>query len=126
VEDYFDKAISIYALGWTVDLQKTLANIYQCLKPGGVLVFSWEHPIHSAVEYNDEHLQFKRAYVVEGHEKHDSWKGVPIVKQNRKISTFINELIKTGFIIDKVIEESKIDENDTSNPQKWILLQKQG
>ncbi|WP_436236376.1 hypothetical protein [Paenibacillus sp. LjRoot153] len=26
--DHFDKALSIYALGWTVNLQKTLTNIY--------------------------------------------------------------------------------------------------
>ncbi|GGD52348.1 hypothetical protein GCM10010911_07330 [Paenibacillus nasutitermitis] len=36
-----------------------------------------------------------------------------------KISTFINELINTGFVIDKVIEDSKVDDNDTSNSSKW-------
>jgi ubiquinone/menaquinone biosynthesis C-methylase UbiE len=117
--NYFDKAISIYALGWTVNLKSTLRNIYQSLKPGGILVFSWEHPIHSVVEYSNEQLKFRRSYVNEGMEKHDSWRGTPIVMHNRKISTFINELIEVGFIIDKVIEDSKVDDNDTSNPSKW-------
>ncbi|WP_159888577.1 class I SAM-dependent methyltransferase [Paenibacillus puerhi] len=118
-EHYFDKAVSIYALGWTVDLPKTLRNIYRSLKPGGILVFSWEHPVHSVVEYVNEQLRFRRSYVNEGFEKHDSWRGTPIVMHNRKISTFINELINTGFVIDKVIEDSRVDDNDTSNSSKW-------
>jgi len=76
-------------------------------------------PIHSVVEYVDEQLRFRRSYVKEGFEKHDSWRGTPIVMHNRKISTFINELIHTGFVIDKVIENAKVDDNDTSSSSKW-------
>jgi ubiquinone/menaquinone biosynthesis C-methylase UbiE len=118
-ENYFDKAVSIYALGWTVDLPKTLRNVYRSLKSGGILVFSWEHPVHSVVEYTNEQLRFRRSYVNEGFEKHDSWRGTLIVMHNRKISTFINELINTGFVIDKVIEDSRVDDNDTSHSSKW-------
>ena len=116
---YFDKAVSIYALGWTVDLPKTLRNIYGSLKPGGIFVFSWEHPVHSVVEYVDDQLRFRRSYVNERFEKHDSWRGTPIIMHNRKISTFINELVNAGFVIDKVIEDSKVDDGDTSNSSKW-------
>lgn len=44
--NYFDIVYSIYALGWTVDLNRTLLNIQSYLKPGGVFIFSWEHPLH--------------------------------------------------------------------------------
>ncbi|OMF96869.1 class I SAM-dependent methyltransferase [Paenibacillus sp. FSL R7-0337] len=118
-DSYFDKAVSIYALGWTVNLQKTLSNIHRSLKLGGTLVFSWEHPVHSVVEYANEQLRFRRSYVIEGFEKHDSWRGTPIVMQYRKVSTFINELINAGFVIDKIIEDSTFDDNDTSNSSKW-------
>lgn len=118
-ENYFDKAVSLYALGWTVDLPKTLSNIYRSLKPGGSLVFSWEHPIHSVVEYVDEQLRFRRSYVNEGFEQHDSWRGTPIVMHNRKTSTFMNELIHAGFVIDQVIEDSKVDDKDTTPSSKW-------
>ncbi|WP_227872001.1 class I SAM-dependent methyltransferase [Paenibacillus albus] len=122
--NYFDKAISIYALGWTVDLAATLKNIYGSLKSGGVFVFSWEHPIHSVVEFSNETIQFRRSYVNEGMEKHDSWRGTPIVMHNRKISTFINELIGAGFVIDQVIEDSKVDDHDTSDSSKWYSAAK--
>lgn len=118
-DHYFDKVVSIYALGWTVNLPKTLSNIHRSLKVGGTLVFSWEHPIHSAVECADEQVRFRRSYVNEGFEKHDSWRGTPIVMHNRKVSTFINELIHAGFVIDQVIEDSKVDDHDTSHSSKW-------
>lgn len=118
-DNYFDKAVSIYALGWTVDLQKTLGNIHRSLKSGGTLVFSWEHPVHSVVEYANEQVRFRRSYVKEGFEKHDSWRGTPIVMHHRKVSSFINELIQTGFVIDQIIEDSRVDDHDTSHSSKW-------
>lgn len=118
-DSYFDKAVSIYALGWTVDLPRTLSHIHRSLKAGGTLVFSWEHPLHSVVEYADEHIRFRRSYLQEGFEKHDSWRGTPIVMHNRKVSTYINELIHAGFVIDKVIEESKFDDHEPRHSSKW-------
>ncbi|UVI30139.1 class I SAM-dependent methyltransferase [Paenibacillus spongiae] len=117
--NYFDIALSVYALGWTVNLPKTLHNIYGSLKPGGIFVFSWEHPIHSVVEYHDEQLRFRRSYVTEGAEQHDSWRGTPIVMHNRKMSTFINTLIAAGFRIDQVIEDSNVADDDSVSPAKW-------
>ncbi len=37
---YFDIVYSIYALGWTSDLRKTLELIHSYVKPGGRFVFS--------------------------------------------------------------------------------------
>ncbi|WNQ09623.1 class I SAM-dependent methyltransferase [Paenibacillus aurantius] len=122
--NYFDIAISIYALGWTVNLSKTLSNIFDALKPGGVFVFSWEHPVHSLLEYRDGKLVFKRSYVEEGYEKHESWRTVSIVMHYRKLSTYINGLIKAGFIIDQVVEETRIPENDTGEPNQWYSAEK--
>ncbi|MCM3633553.1 class I SAM-dependent methyltransferase [Paenibacillus camelliae] len=122
--EYFDCAISIYALGWTVNLEKTLKNIFNSLKSGGVFVFSWEHPIHSSLEYRDGRMMLYRSYLDEKPVKHESWKKVPIVMTNRKISTYLNALIKAGFIIDQVIEETRIPENDNSEPHKWYSAEK--
>lgn len=122
--NYFDKAVSIYALGWTVHLQKTLSNIYKSLKNGGTFIFSWEHPIHSAVEYSHDRISFRRSYHSEGFEKHESWRNVPIVMQKRKVSTFINELVSGGFIIDRIIEESKVDETDAAHRSTWYSAAK--
>ena len=43
-ENYFDIVYSIYAIGWTMDLQKTFNLISSYLKQDGVFIFSWDHP----------------------------------------------------------------------------------
>lgn len=123
-ENYFDLAVSMYALGWTVNLEKTLKNVFVSLKSGGIFVFTWEHPIHSLLEYADGKLYFRLPYVSEQYEKHESWRSVPIVMNYRKLSTYINALISTGFVIDKVIEEARIPDNDHSTAEKWYSAEK--
>lgn len=123
-ENHFDLVLSMYALGWTVDLNRTLDNVHKALKPGGSFVFCWEHPIHSLAEYADGKLYFRLSYLQEQYEKHESWRKVPIVMNYRKLGTYINGLIDSGFVIDKVIEETRIPENDDSRPEKWYSAAK--
>jgi ubiquinone/menaquinone biosynthesis C-methylase UbiE len=123
-KEYFDIAISVYALGWTVNLAKTLTKIHNSLKPGGIFVFSWEHPIHSLLEYQDGKLYFRLSYVSEVCERHESWRKVPIYMNYRKLSTYLNELIRTGFVIDQVVEETRVPVNDESKPEKWYSAAK--
>ena len=55
-KEYFDIVYSIYALGWTSNLRKTLELIYSYLKPGGSFIFSWEHPVYSNLQYGTEEI----------------------------------------------------------------------
>jgi ubiquinone/menaquinone biosynthesis C-methylase UbiE len=47
---YFDIVYSIYAIGWTTDLQKTFNLIASYLKKGGIFIFSWDHPVMRCME----------------------------------------------------------------------------
>lgn len=116
--NYFDIAYSIYALGWTLELRKTLQNIHSYLKPGGTFIFSWEHPIHSRVICEKEIVRFSTSYNEEKPALHEAWKPRPAVFFHRRISTYINELIETGFIIEKVLEEVILD-RETKNENSW-------
>jgi ubiquinone/menaquinone biosynthesis C-methylase UbiE len=118
-ENYFDIIYSIYALGWTANMSKTLSHIYNSLKMGGVFVFSWDHPMQSRLEYEGEQLIYKRSYLEEGSYRVESFRGVPIIMHHRKVSTIINELANVGFKICKVVEESRIPEDDDSSPNRW-------
>jgi|HigsolmetaGSP11D_1036233.scaffolds.fasta_scaffold00791_10 hypothetical protein len=115
-EGYFGLAVSIYALGWTVNLKKTLSNVNKLLTSNGSFVFPWEHPIHSLLEYENGKLSFRLSYLSEQYEKHESWRSVPIVMNDRKFSTYINTITSIDFIVDQVIEESRIPEHDQSKP----------
>ncbi|WP_436239541.1 class I SAM-dependent methyltransferase [Paenibacillus sp. LjRoot153] len=104
-ENYFDFAYSVYAIGWTTDLEGTFRRIASYLKKDGVFIFSWSHPIHKCVAAEDNMLGFKKTYFDE------SWyslslDGSTLTLSDRKLSTYVNALAKAGFIIKQMIEES--------------------
>ena len=121
--EYFDVVYSIYALGWTVDLQKTLSNIHRYLKPGGTFIFSWEHPLHDRFTYENASFTIKKSYNIEGPEYNEAWHN-QVVIHHRKLSTYINTLIETNFIIEKVIDDVVLPTTITEDASKWYSAQK--
>ncbi|MGO4277192.1 methyltransferase domain-containing protein, partial [Paenibacillus sp. TAF58] len=61
-EDYFDFVYSVYAIGWTTDLEGTFCRIASYLKKDGAFIFSWSHPIHKCVVDENNTLVFKKCY----------------------------------------------------------------
>ncbi len=103
--DYFDFIYSIYAIGWTTDLEGTFCRIASYLKKDGVFIFSWSHPIHKCVAAENNMLAFKKCYFDE------SWYSVSLDEgtltlSDRKLSTYVNALAKAGFVIEQMIEQS--------------------
>ncbi|WP_391203471.1 class I SAM-dependent methyltransferase [Psychrobacillus sp. L4] len=122
--NYFDIVYSIYALGWTTDLDKTLSNINKYLKQGGLFIFSWEHPLHSRVSNEDGVLTFNKSYHEEGPYDHEGW-GNPAIMQQFRISTYINTLINHGFQIEKVVEDVWCSEEDIKRHEnRWYSYEK--
>ncbi|NEU28103.1 class I SAM-dependent methyltransferase [Paenibacillus polymyxa] len=104
-ENYFDFVYSIYAIGWTTDLEGTFCRIASYLKKDGVFIFSWSHPIHKCVVAENNRLTFKKSYFDE------SWYSVSLGEgtlalSDRKLSTYVNALAKAGFVIEQMIEQS--------------------
>lgn len=126
-ENYFDLVISIYALGWTPDLSRTLSLIHSYLKPGGTLIFSWEHPIYRCLQYDatTTRFAFTESYLDETPEHHPSWKGVEIFTYPRKLSTYLNALTGAGLVLEQLIESdvnpAAIRDQDL-DPEKWYSL----
>lgn len=115
-ENYFDIVYSIYAIGWTTDLEGTFRQVASYLKEGGCFIFSWSHPIHKCVAWEDGKLIFKKSYFDE------SWYTASLDGENlslcdRKLSTYINALVKAGFAIEELVEESdrELIQKDGSN-----------
>jgi len=122
--EYFDIVYSIYALGWTTNLHQTIGNIHQYLKPGGIFVFSWEHPLFSRAELAESELRLHKSYHEEGSYAHEAWHA-PAIMQQYKVSTYINTLIECGFQIEKVIEEVSLTEEDKKkHTNSWYSYEK--
>jgi SAM-dependent methyltransferase len=126
-QNYFDLVISIYSLGWTPELPKTLKLIYSYLKPGGIFLFSWEHPAYRCLTY-DETLGkyiFEESYLEEGPVLHPSWKGVEIVINSRKLSTYLNAILQSGLLLEQVIESEPnlaLAREQDFAPEKWYSV----
>ncbi|MDN4067937.1 class I SAM-dependent methyltransferase [Paenibacillus vini] len=104
-EDYFDFVYSVYAIGWTTDLEGTFSRIASYLKKDGAFIFSWSHPIHKCVVAENDTLIFKKSYFDE------SWYSVSLgdstlTLSDRKLSTYVNALSKAGFVIEQMVEQS--------------------
>ncbi|MCR8645503.1 class I SAM-dependent methyltransferase [Paenibacillus sp. N1-5-1-14] len=122
---YFDYVYSIYAIGWTTDLEGTFQRIASYLKKDGVFIFSWSHPIHRSVTEDNGRFVFKKSYFDE------AWYPVAVegdlLLADRKLSTYVNALAKAGFVIEQMIEEtddeimqSKDDNSDMAKRAKMF------
>lgn len=104
-KEYFDYVYSIYAIGWTTDLEGTFCRIAAYLKKDGVFIFSWSHPIHRCVTSDKDKFTFKKSYFDE------CWYPVAVdegelLLADRNLSTYVNALAKAGFVIEQMIEQS--------------------
>ncbi|PZD97092.1 class I SAM-dependent methyltransferase [Paenibacillus sambharensis] len=103
--DYFDCVYSIYAIGWTTDLEGTFSRIASYLKRDGVFIFSWSHPVHKCVAAEDNKLVFKKSYFDESWYSAALGEGT-LTLSDRKLSTYVNALADAGFVIEQMVEES--------------------
>lgn len=126
-EDHFDLLLSIYSLGWSPDLSRTLALVHSYLKPGGLFIFSWEHPAYRSLRYESAIAKyvFETSYADEGPALDPSWKGVEIVIHHRKLSTYLNAMIQSGLVIEHVIESEPsiaLARGQDFAPEKWYSI----
>lgn len=102
--DYFDLIYSVYGIGWTTDLNKTIGRIHSYLKKDGIFIFGWSHPIHKCVSVEKGRLIFDNSYF------NEKWYCAnigdrEIMLSNRMMSTYVNALADSGFVIEKLVEE---------------------
>lgn len=118
--NYFDFVYSIYAIGWTTDLQATFNRIASYLKKNGSFIFSWSHPIHMCVTLEDGKAVFKNSYFDESWVEREI-DGKEISLCSRKISTYVNALAKAGFVIEQLIEQTNEETMQvTGELSDWI------
>ncbi|TSB45974.1 class I SAM-dependent methyltransferase [Alkalicoccobacillus porphyridii] len=109
----FDVVISSLAFHYVKAYRETIQRIYQWLSNGGTLLFTVEHPIFTAREEQDWIIdeQGTRSYwPIDDYQQEGkritSFLTKDVVKYHRTISTYTNELIRAGFVL-QAIEEPK-------------------
>lgn len=107
-KNYFDVVYSVFGIGWTTDLNKTLKQINSYLKIDGIFIFNWSHPIHKCTIMESSNMIISNSYFDE------SWYsatigGKEVMLSNRMMSTYVNALADNGFMIERLIEKNDDD-----------------
>jgi SAM-dependent methyltransferase len=107
----FDLVISSLALHYVKDLVLVCQKINTCLKPGGELIFSQEHPIFTAsaqqdwyVDASGNRLHWPVDHYQEEGVRHTQFLGAAVTKYHRTLETVINTLIQSHFVIKGLYE----------------------
>ncbi|HDG1689663.1 TPA: class I SAM-dependent methyltransferase [Kluyvera georgiana] len=118
----YDLVYSSLALHYLPDIAPLLATVYRALTPGGVLVFSAEHPIYTAplqqswrVDDSGQKSWPVSHYQQEG-ERISNWFADGVKKQHRKLASWINALVAAGLVVEHVDEWGPTAEQIAANP----------
>lgn len=108
----YDLVVSSLALHYLEDYAGLVRRVQEWLRPGGVFVYSVEHPIATARNPMGAWQKNERGekigwlvddYGDEGPREHD-WFVAGVVKYHRKLETLINELISAGLMVERLSE----------------------
>lgn len=113
---YFHVVISSLALHYVENFDLVCQSVYDMLKEKGNFIFSVEHPVFTAYGnqqwYTDEkgnnvHWPVDN-YFYEGI-RESEFLGERVTKYHKTLTTYINGLLKCGFVIKEVIEPIPTD-----------------
>lgn len=112
IEGNFDLVVSSLAFHYVDDFPEVLTKIHEKLTENGLLVFSQEHPINTCHSGGDRWTRDEdgnRLYANLAHyglsgERESVWFVDHVKKYHRTFSEVINDMIATGFSIEKMLE----------------------
>lgn len=121
----FDVVVSSLAMHYIDDFNQLANCVYDLLSLEGMFIFSQEHPIFTAPEETAEWLEDEdgmiEGFVLKNYPDSGKRKVFWIVdgfeKYHRTFSEIINALIKSGFIIEEVLEPVPDETSIKADPQ---------
>ncbi len=113
----FDIVISSLAFHYVKDFEQLMKHIAIWLKPGGDLIYSVEHPVFTSYgtqdwcyDANGKILHFPvDNYYYEG-KREAIFLGEKVIKYHRTLTTYLNSLLKNGFILQNFTEPQPPEE----------------
>ena len=108
----FNVVFSSLAVHYIEDFDKLLTEIYRLLDENGLLIFSQEHPLTTALQKEPRWTKDSEGDILHYHLSDYSIPGIRtstwivdgVIKYHRSFSSIINSLSAAGFIIEKMLE----------------------
>ena len=112
----FDGVVCGLSLHYVEDWREAFTEFARLLRPGGLLVFSAQHPV-------DEYIAFESENYFEIERERMTWSGggeeVDVPFYRRPFSEVINPLIETGFRLDKLVEPTPNETVEEKKPDSY-------
>ncbi|OZB98572.1 bifunctional 2-polyprenyl-6-hydroxyphenol methylase/3-demethylubiquinol 3-O-methyltransferase UbiG [Paenibacillus sp. XY044] len=110
-DDHFDVVLSSLAIHYVESFDSVCHKVYACLKHGGTFVFSVEHPIFTSrpeqewiLDEQGNPLYWPVDHYQDEGIRNTSFLTDHVIKYHRTLSTYINDLIRNGFVVTAVRE----------------------
>jgi 2-polyprenyl-3-methyl-5-hydroxy-6-metoxy-1,4-benzoquinol methylase len=107
----FDLVVSALLLHYVVDYAGLVARIAHWLAPGGILVYSTEHPLYTArlpgegwVRDGAGRLLWGLDRYAEEGAREETWFVPGVRKVHRTVATLLNGIVDAGLVIERVLE----------------------
>ena len=92
----FELVVSALAFHYVDDYRRLIGRISRWLVPGGVLVYSTEHPLYTARLPGD-------GYAAEG-PREEAWFVSGVRKVHRTVASLVNGVIDAGLAVERILE----------------------
>ena len=119
----FHVVLAPLVMDYVRDWRATFGQFQRVLKPGGVLVFSMEHPMMKYFDHQAETNYFQVERVSY------TWRGfgtpVQVPSYRRSLGDVINPLIEAGFALEKVLEPLPTEAFKEKDPLDFEKLLKE-
>lgn len=131
IEKKFDVVYSSLAFHYVKDFDRLLKNIYSLLKPNGILLFSQESPLNTAIiekgnMENRIEIEGKRYYLISDYNNEGlrsfKWKDTEVFKYHRTYASIVNSLVDNNFKILRM--EDSIASNEAIEKLNKLKYQK--
>jgi SAM-dependent methyltransferase len=119
----FDLVYSSLAFHYVAGLERLISRVHRSLLTGGGFAFSVEHPIYTAPADPGWLLGSggRKSWPVDGYlcegPRSTDWLTRGVIKQHRTLATYINMLLRLGFLLCRVEEWGPTDEQIASRPE---------
>lgn len=121
----FELVTSSLAFHYVADYADLARRIGGWLAPGGVLVYSTEHPIYTArlphhgwvLDQQGERTGWVLDHYANEGARQEHWFVSGVRKYHRTIATLLNGLLEAGLVIERVVEPVPRDEQLRRRPQ---------
>ena len=106
------------AIHYIADFKKLITGVERLLKSGGKFIFTVAHPIDDlslASEKNiltRDEIKSIMAKYLEPYQHNVKWGDMPLTIQKRPFTFYINEINKSGFLLEKMYEMPKLKLNE--------------